>query len=266
MGVLSALAIAGLLWAGTWGAAVSMEISIGALTAFVLLYQRFFAPIMTLSNDRQMVQSALSGLERMFQVLAVPPQEVPIRAVRPVVRRSAVVELAHVWYGYVPGQPVLQDISLTVQPGEHVALVGRTGAGKSSVFHLIGGLYSPWSGTVQLAGCDPCTLPAAERRRLLGVVPQMVQLFSGTVLENVTLSDPSLSRAALRHDRPSGERAVVTVVHRLATAREADRVVVIDAGRIVETGSPDELLRRHGRFAALVEIEAAGWDWRMWRG
>jgi ABC-type multidrug transport system ATPase subunit len=69
-------------------------------------------------------------------------------------------------------------------------------------------------------------------------------------------------RAAIRQDRVSGERAVVTVVHRLATAREADRVIVLEAGCIVETGSPDELIRRHGRFAALVEIEAAGWDWR----
>jgi ATP-binding cassette, subfamily B, multidrug efflux pump len=70
-------------------------------------------------------------------------------------------------------------------------------------------------------------------------------------------------RAALRHNPASSERVMLTVVHRLSTVREADRVIVIEAGRIVETGSPDELIRRHGRFAALVEIDAAGWDWQV---
>jgi ABC transporter/ATP dependent DNA ligase domain len=80
---------------------------------------------------------------------------------------------------------------------EHVALVGRTGAGKTSALHLVAGLYPPWSGSIRVAGRDPVRLDESERRRVLGVVPQVVQLFSGTVMENLTLSDPSLPDAAV---------------------------------------------------------------------
>jgi len=226
-----------------------------------------------------------------------------------------------------------------VQAGEHVALVGRTGAGKSSMVHLIGGLYAPWSGTVQLVDRDPRSLSDDERRRVVGVVPQFVQLFSGTVRDNLTLGDGcvpeeaivraatiagvaafiqtlpqgydtllsgsgrsggiqlsagqrqllALARAlvwnpavllldeataaidsasdaalwaALRADVAGQRRAVLTVAHRLTTARAADRVIVMEAGRIVEEGPPEKLVRRGGRFAALAELEAAGWDWQ----
>jgi ATP-binding cassette subfamily B protein len=230
-------------------------------------------------------------------------------------------------------------VSFNVRAGEHVALVGRTGAGKSSLVHLIGGLYAPWSGTLQVTGRDPRSLGDAERRRVVGVVPQLVQLFSGTVRHNLAMGDESvpdeaiaraaaiagaaaliqalpqgydtvlsgsgrsggtqlsagqrqllaLARAlvcdpavllldeataaidsasdaalwaALRADVAGHSRAVLTVAHRLTTARAADRVIVVEAGRIVEQGSPEELVRRGGRFAALVELEAAGWDWQ----
>src|SRR5262249_40542479 len=94
-------------------------------------------------------------------------------------------------------QPVLRGISLVVGRGEHVALVGRTGAGKTSILHLLAGLYAPWSGTVRLAGRDPRALEEVERRRLLGVVPQTVQLFSGTIFENLTLGDASVPEHAV---------------------------------------------------------------------
>jgi len=226
-----------------------------------------------------------------------------------------------------------------VRAGEHVALVGRTGAGKSSMVHLIGGLYEPWSGAVQVVGRDPRALTDDERRRVMAVVPQQVQLFSGTVRENLTLGDEAvpdavvaraaaiagatpfiqalpqgydtllsgagrsggiqlsagqrqllaLARAlvwnpavllldeataaidsasdaalwaALRADVAGHGRAVLTVAHRLSTARAADRVIVLEAGQIIEEGSPEDLLRRGGRFAALIEMEAAGWDWQ----
>jgi ATP-binding cassette subfamily B protein len=337
MALLSASAIALLLWVGTGGGAASWGSSIGTLVAFVLLFQRFFEPITTLGDDWQTVQSALSGIERIIEVLALPVEARP-RA-QPAEREHAAVALHNLVFGYLPDRPVLRGVSLTVRAGEHVALVGRTGAGKSSAVQLIGGLYSPWSGEVQVAGRDPCALTDDERRGVVGVVPQQVQLFSGSVRENLTLGDETVPEevlrraatiagaaafiqalpqgyetvlsgagrsggaqlsagqrqllalaralvwnpavllldeataaidsssdaalwAALRADLAGHGRAVLTVAHRLATARAADRVIVLEAGRIVEEGAPEELVRRGGRFAALIEMEAAGWNWQ----
>jgi ATP-binding cassette, subfamily B, multidrug efflux pump len=337
MVMLSALAMALVLWVGVAGREMlaSLDISLGTLTAFVLLFQRFFVPIMTLGNEWQTVQAALSGLERVFQVLALPSEEpAPRGPHQPQYGGNAAIEMREVFFGYLPNRPVLRGVSLAAQPGEHIVLVGRTGAGKSSVLHLLGGLYTPWSGTVRVSGADPRLLTDGQRRRSMGVVLQVVQLFRGTVLENLTLGDASVSREAVQraaavagadafiralpegYDTPLGGgmqlsagqrqllaltralvwdpavllldeataavdsasesafraalraavmscgRAVLTVAHRLATAQEADRVLVMDAGQVVEEGPPEELIRRGGRFAALLELEAAGWDWQ----
>jgi ATP-binding cassette, subfamily B, multidrug efflux pump len=337
MVILSTLAMALVLWVGVAGQGLlaSLDLSLGTLTAFVLLLQRFFVPIMSLGNEWQTVQAALAGLERIFQVLALPAEQlVPGSQRQPHSRSHAAIEMRQVFFGYVPNQPVLHGISLAAQPGEHIVLVGRTGAGKSSVLHLLGGLYAPWSGTVRVVGAAPAVLPDHERRRVLGVVLQVVQLFRGTVYDNLTLGDASVSRQAVQRAAaitgadafiqalPQGydtllgsglqlsagqrqllaltralvwdpvvllldeataaidsaseaafraalrtavlgcRRAVLTVAHRLATARDADRVLVLEAGQIVEEGSPEELIRRGGQFAALLELEAAGWDWQ----
>jgi ATP-binding cassette, subfamily B, multidrug efflux pump len=350
MATLAALATALLLWAGTARVFESWGISIGTLTAFILLFQRFFAPITALGDEWQTVQSALSGAERIFELLAQPidddgksvverePRSNGQVATRPAEDRPS-IEFRQVTFGYRPDRLVLRGISLMVQPGEHVAIVGRTGAGKSSLLALLGGLYAPSTGEVRVAGLDPRGLPVELRRRAIGAVPQMVQLFGGTVQDNLTLYDPSVGpeaveraaliagadrfirtlpsgydtplsgggrgggvqlsagqrqllalaralvgdpavllldeataaidaaseatfRAALRADALTRRRAVLTVAHRLATAREADRVLVMENGRIVEQGPPDELIRQGGRFAALVELEAVGWDWQ----
>lgn len=335
--LMSSAAIAFLLWAGTREAFGTLAISIGTLTAFALLLQRFFTPVTALGDEWQTVQSALSGAERIFDVLCLPAEEQAAASLRTSTGDGIVCE--NVVFGYRPGEPVLQGVSLHVAPGEHVALVGRTGAGKTSIVHLLAGLYEPWSGAVRVAGQHPRSLSDEERRRVLGVVPQASQLFSGTVFENLTLKDASASEAAVVeaarisgadsfiHTLPDGYQtllrgsgrgkgvqlsagqeqllaltralvwrpavllldeatsavdgateaamrdaiqqsvlpngtAVLTVAHRLATAREADRVIIIDHGQIVEEGTPDELAANGGRFAALLELEAAGWDWR----
>jgi ATP-binding cassette subfamily B multidrug efflux pump len=338
--ILSALAVAALLWAGTRDAFVPFGVSLGTLAAFLILLQRVFQPITALGEEWQTVQGAMAGAERIFATLARPTE-----AAEPIGRRAAAeadqppILLEDVAFGYSAGLPVLQRISVRVAAGEHVALVGRTGAGKTSALQLLAGFYAPWAGVVRIAGRDPALLGEAERRKLLGVVPQVVQLFSGTVLENLTLGDSSVPeeavldaaaiagidvfirslpmgyqtllghsvrgrgtqlsagqqqllalaralvhrppvllldeataaidsvsdaafRAALRRSVLPAGCAVLTVAHRLATAREADRVIVLERGVIVEEGSPAELTRRAGRFAALLELEAAGWDWR----
>src|SRR4029453_18658808 len=150
----------------------------------------FFEPITTLGDDWQTVQSALSGIERIFEVLALPTEARPM--VQPAERWHDVIAIHDLVFGYVPDRPVVRGVSLTVQAGEHVALVGRTGAGKSSMVHLIGGLYAPWSGTVQIVGRDPRSLSDEERRRVVAVVPQQVQLFSGTLRDNLTLGDETV--------------------------------------------------------------------------
>jgi ATP-binding cassette subfamily B protein len=334
--VMTWCAIAFLLWAGTREAFAALGVSIGTLAAFALLMQRFFAPVTALGDEWQTVQGALSGAERIFEVLALPVAERP--AAPPTVLQDGLV-CKDVVFGYAPGAPVLHGVSLHVAPGEHVALVGRTGAGKTSIVHLLAGLYEPWQGTLRIAGRDPGALADEEKRRILGIVPQAAQIFSGTVLENLTLKDDAVPESAVVEaakisgadlfirSLPDGYRtvlrgsgrgagaqlsagqeqlltltralvarpavllfdeatsfvdgateaalrealratvlargtAVLTVAHRLATAREAHRVVVVDHGRIVEEGAPQELVARGGRFAALLELEAAGWDWR----
>src|SRR5262249_8739415 len=149
MVILTTLAMALVLWLGVGGQGMlaSFHLSLGTLTAFVLLLQRFAVPMMTLGNEWQTVQAALAGLERIFEILALPSETPTSRSPRPPHATStAAIEMQEVFFGYLPDHPVLRGISLATQPGEHLVLVGRTGAGKSSVLHLLGGLYTPWRG------------------------------------------------------------------------------------------------------------------------
>jgi ABC-type branched-subunit amino acid transport system ATPase component len=144
------------------------------------------------------VQGAVAGAERIFGTLALP-SDGPWPSITGdgagVGHRSIVVD--RVAFGYAEGQPVLHGVSFEIRRGERVALVGRTGAGKTSALHLVAGLYRPWRGNIRVAGHDPARIDESERRRVLGVVPQTVQLFSGTVMANLTLDDPSIPDAAV---------------------------------------------------------------------
>jgi ATP-binding cassette, subfamily B, multidrug efflux pump len=337
MAILAGLITALLLWAGTRAELAAWGISVGTLTAFILLFQRFFKPIVDLGDQWQTVQAALSGVERIFQVLMLPADENP--GPHTPTPSPAPIEVRNVVFGYTADTSVLHGVHLEVRPGEQVALVGRTGAGKTSLLHLIGGLYSPRSGWVRVVGMDPRSIADDSRRELIGVVPQAIQLFSGSIRDNITLGDPevpltdveaaarvvgldavvnslpagydtplggagrgtgvqlsagqqqllALARAlvwnppvllldeatsaidnasdlafrqALRHIVHLQNKAVLTIAHRLATARDADRVIVLESGRVVEEGPPGELMHAGGHFAALLELEAAGWDWR----
>ena len=170
--ILAGLAMALVLWLGVSapGPLSSLDISIGTITAFILLFQRFFVPIASLGNEWQTMRSALSGLERIFQVLALPAEETAPASQRSADdQRRPFIEMRGVSFGYLTGRPILQGVSLVMQPGETLALVGRTGAGKSSSLHLLGGLYTPWSGSVRIAGEDPSRLTEEVRRRLIGL-------------------------------------------------------------------------------------------------
>lgn len=336
-GLLSSAVIAALIWVGAGHSLVRAGVSLGTLVAFILLFQNFFAPIIALGDEWQAVQASIAGAERVFEVLDLHVEELP--AVPGTTKSGAGIQIRDVGYGYERGRPVLADVTLTITPGEQVAVVGRTGAGKSTLVSLIGGLYAPLQGSVLVDGADPRTLSDADRRNTIGVVPQNLQLFGGTVKENLALFDSSIAddqiwralaltgmadlvqqlpsgldtqlagegrgrglvlsagqrqllalaravvtdpavllldeatasidgasdarfRAALRATALRGGCAVLTVAHRISTAREADRVVVMERGRIVEEGAPSVLMASGGRFAALAELESAGWDWQ----
>jgi ATP-binding cassette subfamily B protein len=336
-GLLSSVIIAALIWAGAGHSLLGAGVSPGTLVAFILLFQNFFAPIIALGDEWQTIQASIAGAERVFAVLDLEPEQLP--AAEGATQSRSGVQVSDLSYAYQDQQPVLSGVSLSIEPGEQVAIVGRTGAGKSTLVSLAGGLYPPLRGTIRVNGRDPRTLSNDERRKTIGVVPQNLQLFSGTVKENVSLFDASISddltwralsvvgmdnafsqlpsgldtqlagegrggglalsagqrqllglaralvadpavllldeataaidgasdarfRAALRATAMRGGCAVLTVAHRISTAQEADRVVVIEDGRIVEDGTPSTLLARGGRFAKLAELESAGWDWQ----
>jgi ATP-binding cassette subfamily B protein len=334
MSFLVACCSGALLWgyAYEWGASTS----VGTLTAFVLLFQRFFKPLIALGDEWQSVQGAITGAERIFEVLAVPIEEKG-RAGASALKGNQGVRMGDVSFGYVFGRSVLAGFSLEVAAGEHVALVGRTGAGKTTALQLAAGLYAPWGGSVRVAGVDPRAFATSQRSRVLGVVPQVVQLFSATVMDNLTLGetvarerveracatagaasfidalpagyetplrglggghgvqlsagqrqlialarallwDPSVIlldeataavdgasdaafRSALRSGALTRGCAVLSIAHRLSTARDADRVAVVEHGRIVEMGPPAALILDQALFAAWVQLETAGWDW-----
>ena len=193
--MLAAAATALLLWAGTAGFTAAWGVSIGTLTAFVLIFGRFFEPITALGDDWQTVQGALAGIERIVQVLALPAEK--HASGPPDAPDAGGLAVRDVVFGYAPGRPVVHGASFAVRPGEQVALVGRTGAGKTSLVQLVAGLYPVWSGTVTVGGRDPRALTDDERRGVVAVVPQQVQLFTGTVRENLTLDDPTIPQAAI---------------------------------------------------------------------
>jgi len=304
------------------------EISIGTITAFVLYLIQLFDPIGRFTEWLGEFRQGLAALAKIVGLLEVPtPIEERPGAVE--LPREGVLALRDVTFGYAEGRPVVRELTLELHPGEHVALVGATGAGKSTVAKLLTRQYDPQEGRIELGGVDlrDATLESLHRRIVL--LPQEGHLFSGTIADNVRLAHPDATdeevRSALRRigelDRfsslPDGletdvqtrgvrlsagerqlvgiarvaladpavivldeatssldpateaavERAlaavaegrtVVTIAHRLSTAERADRVAVMENGRLVEVASHDELVEQGDRYARLWASWQAG--------
>ena len=163
--------------------------SVGTSVAVINYISRIFAPIESLGMEIQTIQSAMAGVRRIDAFLAQPERAVPPETAH--AARGDVV-LSHVTFGYGE-KPVLRDFSMTVRAGEKVTLVGRTGAGKSTVFRLLLGLYPPQAGSITIGGADVSSIPDGARRALIGCVEQHFSRVPGTVLEQITLGDPGVT-------------------------------------------------------------------------
>ncbi len=207
--VLSAVAIAAVIWFGG-GAVLREAVTLGVLVAFMQYAQRFFRPIQDLSEKYNILQSAMASSERIFKLLDTQPEIVsPAAAKEPL--GPGRIEFDHVWFAYrtvpargdgakgngaplpspdsVPGGPdwVLRDVSFTIEPGETVALVGHTGAGKTTIISLLMRFYDIQQGSIRVDGVDLRELDLPALRRRFGVVLQDPFLFTGTVEENIRL-------------------------------------------------------------------------------
>ena len=163
--------------------------SVGTSVAVINYISRIFAPIESLGMEIQTIQSAMAGVKRIDAFLAQPERTIPAERTK---AARGDVELTHVTFGYGE-KHVLNDFSMTVKQGEQVTLVGRTGAGKSTVFKLLLGLYPPESGTVTIGGVNVADITDRERRTCISCVEQHFARVPGTVLDQITLGDPQIT-------------------------------------------------------------------------
>jgi ABC-type multidrug transport system fused ATPase/permease subunit len=313
------------LLVGGWRV-INGGMEIGVLTSFLLYLRQFYGPMEDVAVFYNSLQSATAALEKISAVLAeapsVPEPEAPVALAKPV---GGAVALDRVEFGYLVDRPVLHELVLDIPAGQTVALVGATGAGKTTIAKLISRFYDPTSGAVRLDGVDLREVAEAELRRAVVMVTQDGFLFSGSVADNIGfgrvgasrdqivdaarevgaheficalpdgydtdvrkrggrlsagqrqlvafarafLADPGvliLDEATSSLDVPSeravqralrtvlADRTALIIAHRLSTVEIADRVLVLADGRVVEDGTPGELLAEGtGSFAALHE-------------
>src|SRR6201996_1488615 len=298
------------------------QLSIGALVAFFLYLNRFFAPIQLLVQQYNTFQQGQSSLVKLRTLFAVPPSTPEAARALQLPPIDGDIVFDHVTFGYDPAKPVIHDVDLRIRAGESVAFVGRTGAGKSTLAKLVTRFYDPTDGRVLIDGHDLRDVTLDSLRRQLGNVPQEPFLFAGSLRYNIAFACPdasddevweavravgltdvvermsqgletevhergqslssgesqliALARAFLDHPRVVvldeatsnldllsetkieaaldvllQGRSAVLIAHRLTTAMKADRIVVVDDGRIVESGSHEQLVARGGRYAEM---------------
>lgn len=322
---LNTLATAGVLAYGGY-LAVSGGATVGTVTAFLLYVQQFFRPIQILSQFYTQAQSAIAGLERIFSLLDEPEllQDAINATEMPPIKGK--VSFEDVSFGYEPRQTILNKVNLCAQPGQMIALVGATGAGKSTIINLILRYYDVTGGAVKIDDIDIRTVTQASLRRQMGFVLQDNILFASTVAENIAFGRPNASHAEIETaaqvanvhkfvttlpqgyatvlgergaSLSQGQRQLISIAravlvdprilildeatssidtqterlvqdaiaqllqnrtsfviaHRLSTVTQADQVLVIQAGNIVERGTHQQLIEQDGVYAKLYALQ-----------
>ena len=196
--LLNAVVVGIVMLLSASGSAVVLELfgmSVGTSVAVINYISRIFSPIESLGMEVQTIQSAMAGVKRIDAFLAQPEREISAQRTR---AARGDVELSHVTFGYGE-KHVLNDFSMTVKQGEQVTLIGRTGAGKSTVFKLLLGLYPAESGTVTIGGVPVADITDRERRTCISCVEQHFARVPGTVLDQITLGDPQITAEMAKH-------------------------------------------------------------------
>jgi ATP-binding cassette subfamily B protein len=193
-----ALAVALLLWYGA-GAVLSQVVTVGVLVAFFQYTERAFQPIRDLAEKYNIMQAAMAAAERIFVMLDEPISIEDSAAPVELGQVRGDIEFRHVKFEYNPGEPVLKDVSFQIPAGTSVAIVGATGAGKTSIISLLGRFYDVQNGAILLDGVDVRRVRQQQLRRHIGVVLQDAVLFSGTIAGNIRLLDESITDAQVRH-------------------------------------------------------------------
>ena len=199
--LVSALASALIIWVGGgWG--MDDRLTLGSLVAFLMYAQRFFRPISDMSEKFNVLQGAMASSERIFTLIDTPVEIAsPGQPAKAGLHTTAVVgpviAFEHVTFSYIEGEPVLKDVSFRVMPGERIAIVGATGAGKTTIVNLLLRFYDVQEGRITIDGTDIREMDLAHLRSLFGLVLQDVHLFSGTVAGNIRLGNDTISDEAV---------------------------------------------------------------------
>ena len=325
MDVLSAVGLAVVLAYGGYLARADL-VSIGVIVGFVQYVRRFFEPVQSISMMWTQVQSAIAGAERIFELLDEEPRVRDAAGARPLDVTAGRVELSKAAFAYEPETPVLHGVDLVAEPGQTVALVGPTGAGKTTIISLLERFYDVQAGAVTIDGQDVRTVTQDSLRQSIGIVLQDTFLFADTIRHNIRYGRPdaddaeveaaarrarahefisrlpdgydtvlqegavnlsrgqrqllAIARALLKDPRilvldeatsnvdtrtelliqeALGEllqgRTSFVIAHRLSTVRRADVIDVIDAGRIAERGTHDELIEANGTYARIYRSQ-----------
>jgi ATP-binding cassette, subfamily B, multidrug efflux pump len=323
--VLNTLSVAAIFAYGSY-LVITNRMTVGTVTAFLIYLQQFFQPLQILSQFYTQAQSAIAGLERIFLLLDEPSQlKDAIDAIEmPLI--DGKVSFENVTFGYKQNQTVLKNVNIQAKSGEMIALVGATGAGKSTIINLILRFYDVTQGAVKIDGIDVRQVTQASLRRQIGIVLQDMVLFSGTIAENIAFGNPEATHQEIEtaakvanvhefiitlpqgYDTPVGTQGVslsqgqrqlisiaravlinprimildeatssidtrtealmqdamskllknrtsFVIAHRLSTVTQADKLLVVQQGEIIEQGTHAELIAQNGVYANLYSLQ-----------
>jgi ATP-binding cassette subfamily B protein/subfamily B ATP-binding cassette protein MsbA len=327
VGLATALGTAGILWVGA-RQAMAGDITVGAILLFLSYLGALYAPIESVMYTSSTVQGAAGSVQRVWEITDLEPDVRDKPGALALARVRGHITIENVSFGYEPNQPVIRGVSLDVAPGKTVALVGPTGAGKTTVAGLVPRFFDPWEGRVLVDGHDVRDVQLRSLRRNVGLVLQELFLFPLSIAENIAYGQPeatmaeieaaakaagahefvsslprgyqtvigergttlsggerqrlSIARALLKNapililDEPtsaldteteaallvtlrqlSAGRTTLIIAHRLSTVRHADQIVVLNEGRIAETGTHDQLLAARGQYARLYHMQTS---------